>query len=69
MCGPSELTEIPNEAIFSRFFAEFAESAFPARIHEAVVRRLVGTELTKHVFRDPTATKAREKPASKEKAL
>ena len=68
LCCRSGFTEIPSGATFSRAFATFAESEFPNRIHEAVVRGLMGDELTEHVSRDPAAIGSRGKPAPKPKA-
>ncbi len=62
LCGWSGPGEIPSEATFSRAFAEFAERALPARLHEAVVRQALGDRLIGHVSRDSTAIEAREKP-------
>ncbi len=62
LCGWSGIGEIPSEATFSRAFAEFAERALPARLHEAVVRQALGDRVIGHVSRDATAIEAREKP-------
>ncbi len=65
LCGWSGLGEIPSEATFSRAFAEFAECALPARLHEAVVRQALGDRVIGHVSRDATAIEARERPQPK----
>ena len=38
LCGWERADEIPSEATFSRAFAEFAASALPSRVHEALIR-------------------------------
>jgi hypothetical protein len=47
LCGWQRADEVPSEATFSRAFAEFAASALPSRLHEALIEdthanRLVG---------------------------
>jgi len=65
LCGWSGRGELPSEATFSRAFAEFSESALPARLHEAPVKRSLGDRPVRHVSRDSTAIEAREKPQPK----
>jgi hypothetical protein len=55
--------KLPDEATFSRAFAEFAESRLAERVHEAVVKAHLGSELIGHISRDGTAIEARERPA------
>ena len=50
LCGWQRAGEVPSESTFSRAFAEFAASALPSRLHEALIQgthsdRLVGTYL------------------------
>jgi hypothetical protein len=54
---------LPSEATFSRAFAEFAASALPSRVHEALIAQTQKDRLVGHISRDSTAIEAREKPA------
>ena len=65
LCGWVLPGKIPSESTFSRAFAEFAESNFPGRIHEALVKKFIGDSIVGHVSRDSTAVPAREKPVPK----
>lgn len=65
ICGWESRREIPSEATFSRAFAEFAASALPDRLHEALVKRSLGDRIIGCVARDSTEIEAREKPARK----
>ncbi len=67
LCGWNYAGEVPSEATFSRAFAEFSESALPARLHEALIKQTLGDHLVGHVSRDSTAVEAREKPQRKRK--
>lgn len=62
LCGWERLGAIPSEATFSRAFAEFAASALPSRLHEALIERTHEDRLVGHISRDATAIEAREKP-------
>ena len=62
LCGWTRLGAIPSEATFSRAFAEFAGSALPGRMHEALIKRTHEDRLVGHISRDATAIEAREKP-------
>jgi Transposase domain (DUF772) len=42
LCGFERASEIPSESTFSRAFADFAASALPSRVHEALAP-LAGT--------------------------
>ena len=68
ICGWERRSQVPSESVFSRAFAEFADSQLPQRVHEALVRETHGDRLVGHLSRDSTAIEAREKPAAKEKA-
>ena len=57
----------PGEATFSRVFAEFADSEFPARVHEAMIRSPMRDRVVEHISRDSTAIEARERPERKPK--
>ena len=59
--------EVPSEATFSRAFAEFATSALPSRLHEALIQDTHADRLVGHISRDSTAIEAREKPATSDK--
>ena len=62
LCGWERAEEIPSEATFSRAFAEFAASALPSRVHEALIAQTQKDRLVGHISRDSTAIEAREKP-------
>jgi hypothetical protein len=62
LCGWEHPGEVPSEATFSRAFAEFARSALPSRMHEALIKRTLEDRLVGHISRDATAIEAREKP-------
>jgi len=68
ICGWERRSQVPSESVFSRAFAEFADSQLPQRVHEALIRKTHGDRLVGHLSRDSTAIEAREKPAAKEKA-
>ena len=57
--------QVPDEATFSRAFAEFAEAKLAERVHEALVKAYLGETLIGHISRDGTAIEAREKPGNK----
>lgn len=61
LCGWETVAEVPDETVFSRAFAEFANSEFPQRVHEALVQRTQGNRLIGHILRDSTAIEGREK--------
>lgn len=63
ICGFSRWNKLPDEATFSRAFAEFAASRLAERVHEAVIKAHLGSELIGHISRDGTAIIARERPA------
>lgn len=62
LCGWSRPGAVPSEATFSRAFAEFAASALPSRLHEALIRDTQAERLIGHIARDSTAIVAREAP-------
>jgi hypothetical protein len=62
ICGFSRWKKLPDEATFSRAFAEFAENRLAERVHEAVIKAHLGPELIGHISRDGTAIAARERP-------
>ncbi len=63
VCGFSRWKKLPDEATFSRAFAEFAEGRLAERVHQALIEAHLGTELIGHISRDGTAIEARERPA------
>src|SRR5215472_5871007 len=62
LCGWESAGQLPSEATFSRGFAEFARSALPGRVHEALIKRTHEERLVGHISRDATAIEARERP-------
>ena len=68
LCGWSRLGQVPSEATFSRAFNNFAESALPSRLREALIEKTMQGHLVGHVSRDSTAIKGREKPTPKRPA-
>jgi hypothetical protein len=62
LCGWERARAVPSESTFSRAFAEFAASALPSRVHEALIKRTHKDRLVGHISRDATAIEAREKP-------
>jgi len=63
ICGFPRWEKLPDEATFSRAFAEFADSRLAERVHEALIKAHLGQELIGHISRDGTAIEARERPA------
>jgi hypothetical protein len=57
--GPNQ---VPNEATFSRAFAEFTEMGLGQAVHKALVTTHMGEEIVFHSSTDSTAIEAREKP-------
>ncbi len=65
ICGFGKVSDIPSETTFSRAFAEFDESRFDERVHDALVKASLESDLVDHISRDPTAIEGREKPVKK----
>jgi len=61
LCGWERSSAVPSESTFSRAFAEFAASALPTRLHEALIAAAHGDRLVGHISRDSLAIEAREK--------
>ena len=59
--GPSQ---VPDEATFSRAFAEFTKMGLGHAVHQALVTTHVGAEIILHCSTDSTAIEAREKALS-----
>jgi hypothetical protein len=66
LCGWQRASEVPSESTFSRAFAEFAASALPSRVHEALIKKTHKDRIVGHISRDATAIEAREKPVRPE---
>ena len=62
ICGFSRWKKLPDEATFSRAFAEFAQSRLAERVHQALIEAHLGDELIGHISRDGTAIETRERP-------
>jgi len=67
LCGFSRRQEVPSESTFSRAFAEYAKAGLGTRVHDALVKEHLGSELIGHISRDSTAIVGRERPAKKVK--
>lgn len=68
LCGWERATQVPEESVFSRAFAELARQQFGQRVHAALIERSQSERLAGHVLRDSTAIPAREKPEPKTEA-
>ena len=62
LCGWEKASDVPTEATFSRAFAQFAASALPQRLHEALIKAAYQEKLVGHLSRDSTPIAGREKP-------
>lgn len=65
ICGFARRQDVPSEATFSRAFGEFAKAGLGVKVHDALVKEHLSSELIGHVSRDSTAIVGREKPARK----
>jgi hypothetical protein len=65
LCGWETVAKLPDETVFSRAFAEFAQTEFPQRVHAALIQRTQAKRLVGHILRDATAIEAREKAQPK----
>ena len=65
LCGWNRAGEVPSEVTFSRALSDFADSALPSRLHEALIDKTLRDHLVGHVSRDSTAIEGREKPTPK----
>lgn len=63
ICGFALCKKLPSEATFARAFEEFAQGRLAERVHEALIKEHLGSELIGHISRDGTAIAARERPA------
>ena len=69
ICGFAMWKKLPDEATFSRAFAEFATAGLAERAHEALVKDALGKVLVGHISRDGTAIESREKPVRREQSV
>lgn len=67
LCGWETARDVPDEATFSRAFAEFSRNQTPERAHAALIKSSYADHLVGHISRDATAIVGREKPARKPK--
>ena len=65
ICGWESKNEIPDEATFSRAFAEFSKFGLAQIVHDALIKKVFENNIAHHVSRDSTAIEAREKPMKK----
>lgn len=65
LCGWDTAAEVPDETVFSRAFAEFAQTELPQRVQQALVQRTRAQRLVGHILRDSTAILVAEKPVEK----
>jgi transposase len=61
LCGFAHADTLPDESTFSRAFQQFAATALPQQLHEAVIRQTQQDRLIGHIARDATAIEARER--------
>jgi hypothetical protein len=61
ICGWESIAQLPSESTFSRAFADFAATALPQRVHQALIEKTLAGELVLHNSRDSTAIASREK--------
>lgn len=66
--GWERVRDIPDEATFSRAFAEFAALGLGDIVHAGLVSTHVGSQIVMHVSLDSTEIDARERPLKKAKA-
>jgi hypothetical protein len=69
ICGFAKRQDVPSEATFSRAFGEFAKAGLGVKVHDALVKEHLSSELIGHVSRDSTAIVGREKPVKKIKQV
>lgn len=69
ICGFAKRKDVPSESTFCRAFGEFAKAGLGTKVHDALVKEHLSTELIGHVSRDSTAIVGREKPVKKIKTV
>lgn len=62
ICGWENVRKVPDESVFSRAFAGFAETELPQQVHAALIVKTQAERLIGHVSRDSTAIAVRERP-------
>jgi hypothetical protein len=67
LCGWERASQVPDESVFSRAFAELARQEVGQRAHAAIIERTQSERLVGHILRDSTAVEAREKTTPKPK--
>jgi hypothetical protein len=65
ICGWERASELPDETVFSRAFADFARAGLAERAHKALIVSTQQDRLIGHISRDATAVAARERPAKR----
>lgn len=65
LSGWARAATIPSESTFSRAFAEFAASALPTRVHQALIAKTQSERIVGHASIDSSAIEAREHPQPK----
>lgn len=65
LCGWEHVSALPDESVFSRTFARFAQEHWAERVHTALIERTQGARLIGHISRDATAIEGHEKSVSK----
>lgn len=66
ICGWDIESKIPHEATFSRAFKEFAHTALPDKVHQALIQGIYKDQIIGHIGIDSTPLIGREKPLKKE---
>ena len=69
ICGWETRSAIPSESVFSRAFAEFAETGLADRVHASLIKQVYKDEIVGHAVTDATSIEAREKPVKQEKIV
>ena len=62
ICGFAWFKRLPDEATFSRAFAQFAQERLAERAHEALIKEQLSEQLIGHLSRDGTDIEVRERP-------
>jgi len=62
ICGWESVRRVPDESVFSRAFADFAETELAQQVHAALIVKTQAERLIGHVSRDSTAIAVRERP-------
>ena len=61
LCGWANAAAVPNESMFSRAFAEFAQRELVQQLHEAVIEATQRPRLIGNITRYSTAIQVRER--------